>query len=424
MPFYNNINVAGSLNSNHIYYNISVQNNGSGTDISSNGIPTEVASNGQELIYTFNESRAAPYLARPCDYFLSVVRFTIDSPNLPVFIPVPIVGQSNVNKTIYTVTIMGASNIPYKESVIWIPDNKYIPVPPGPVTQKMISPSSPYYYCYSYQHFVDCINIALAAAATAAGITSAAGGPPYIYFDANTRLFQLGGALSLYRTKTDGDILAPGTHNIFFNVPLLNLLSSLPAKYVAGKVTVAGPNDNKQMDYKMILSTGSDIAGLTGQPYITNVRRRPFPTAPIPNQNDVFAIQEYSTLSLWSPVTAILFKTTLLMTAPENMSTPIVYQNNNQDINETSQNAEILNILVDHYAPLTDGTEYKPYIYYEPTGEYKLTDLYGREPVDAIDIQVYWRDSFGNLVPFYLGLGCSSTLKILFRKKIFNSDKI
>jgi hypothetical protein len=416
MPFYNNVNVAGSLNSNHIYYNISVQDNGSGTDISSNGVPTELASNNQELIYTFNESRAAPYLARPCDYFLSVVRFTIDSPNLPVFIAQPVVGQSDVNKTIYTVTLMKADGVPHKASVMWKPDNLYAPTPVGPVTQKMISPSLPYYYCNSYQHFVDCINDALATAAASASVNA-----PYVYFDATTHLFQLGGEVSIYRTKSDGTILSPGTTNIYFNVPLLNLLSSLPCKYVAGTVTVTS-GDNKQLDYKMILSTGSDVAGLTGQPYITNVRKRPFPLSPV--INDVYAIQEYSTLSLWSPITAILFKTTLLSTAPENMATPIVYQNNNQDMNELSQNAEILNILVDHYAPLTEGTEYKPYIYYEPTGEYKLTDLYGREPVDAIDIQVYWRDSFGNLIPFYLGLGCSSTLKILFRKKLFNSDKI
>jgi hypothetical protein len=416
MPFYNNINVAGSLNSNHIYYNISVQDNGSGTDISSNGVPTEAASNNQELIYTFNESRAAPYLARPCDYFLAVVRFTIDSPNLPVFIAQPIIGQSDVNKTIYTVTIMKADGVPHKASVMWKPDNLYATIPTGPVTQKMVSPAPSYYYCNSYQHFVDCINNALVTAAASASINA-----PYVYFDATTRLFQLGGELDIYRTDSNGNILAPGIANIYFNVPLLNLLASLPSKYVAGKAIVTS-GDNKQLDYKMILSTGSDVAGLTGQPYITNVRKRPFPLAP--DINDVYAIQEYSTLSLWSPITAILFKTTLLSTAPENMGTPIVYQNNNQDANETSQNAEILNVLVDHYAPLTDGTEYKPYIYYEPTGEYKLTDLYGREPVDAIDIQVYWRDSFGNLIPFYLGIGCSSTLKILFRKKIFNSDKI
>jgi hypothetical protein len=421
MPFYNNLNVGGALNSNHIYYNISVQDVRSGTGGIVNGVPTEEATNGNELVYTFNESRAQPYLIKPEDYFLSVVRFTMDSPNLPVFIPIPVVGQNDVNKLIYTITIMGADGISYQRPVTWISDNLFIKSPVGPVTNSMISPSIPYYYCHSYEHFVDLINNTFKELIT--DYNTAHEGktvsPPYVFFDANTKLFQLGGDVEVYRTDSKGDILAPGVLNIFFNVPLLNILSSLPASYVAGTVLDSGSNVILQADYKMILSTGSDVAGSSGQPIVNNVR-----TNPITSGTDVYAVQEYETLPLWTPITGIIFKTTLLSTAPENMATPVVYQNNNQNINAGRQNAEVLNILADHYAPTESGSDYSPYIYYEPTGEYKLTDLYGKQPIDSIDIQVYWRDRFGNLVPFYLALGATSTIKILFRKKIFNSNKI
>lgn len=422
MPFYNNTNIGGALDSNHIYYNISVQDINSGTGPIVNGVPTELPTNDRELVYTFNEARAQPYLIKPEDYFLSVVRFTLDSPNLPVFIPVPIVGQADVTKLIYTVTIIGPDGTPYQEAVKWIPDYQAVVAPIGPVTQSMISPPLPYYYCYSYTHFVNLINAALELASIR--YSQATGIPidqPVVYYDPETYLFQLSADVRSFRTDSEGNPLSTENMNIYFNVPLLNLMSSLPAKYVAN--TVLDPNGNVilQADYKMILSTGSNVPGNSGQPYVTNVRLRPVSITPI---YDVFAIQEYQTLSLWSPVTGIIFKTSLLTTAPENIATPVVYQNNNQNINAGKQNADVYNILVDFYDVRKEGTTYKPYIFYEPTGEYKLTDLYGKQPINEIDIQVFWRDTFGNLVPFYLPIGGTSTIKILFRKKIFNSKKI
>jgi hypothetical protein len=424
MPFYNNLNIGGALDSNHIYYNISVQDNNSGTGPVVDGVPTELSTNDKELIYTFNESRAQPYLTRPEDYFVSVIRFTLDSVNLPVFIPVPVVGQADVTKLIYTVTLKGPQGLVYQSPVYWIPDYRAEPAPAGPVTSAMLSPPLPYYYCYSYVHFVDLINLALSSIAQQYALaTSIDIGLPYVYFDPETSLFQLGGPVESYRTDSQGNPLSSNNISLFFNTPLLNLMSSLPASYVANTVVDVNGDTVLQADYKMILSTGSNVPYASTQPYVSNVRlRKTFGV--LDDVYDVFAIQEYETLSLWTPLTGVIFKTTLLSTAPENMATPVVYQNNNQNINAGRQNAEVLNILADFYDTKVTGTTYKPFIYYEPSGEYKLTELYGKQPVNAIDIQVFWRDTFGNLVPFYLSPGATSTIKILFRKKIFNSKKI
>jgi hypothetical protein len=424
MPFYNNTNIGGALDSNHIYYNISVQDNTSGTGPIVDGVPTELPTNDRELIYTFNEARAQPYLIKPEDYFVTVIRFTLDSVNLPVFIPVPVLNQPDVTKLIYTVTLQAPNGKVFQRPVFWVPDYRAEPAPPGPVTNSLISPPIPYYYCYSYVHFVDLINDSLSQLTLQ--YTNEIGidpGLPYVYFDPETSLFQLGGPVDSYRTDSEGNPLSANNVNIFFNTPLLNLMSSLPASYVAGKVLDPNGDVVLQADYKMVLSTGSNVPYTNPQPYVTNVRLRQSYNDPTVIY-DVFAVQEYETLSLWTPVTGIIFKTTLLSTAPENMATPVVYQNNNQNLNAGKQNAEVLNILADFYDTKVTGTTYKPYIYYEPSGEYKLTELYGKQPVNAIDIQVYWRDTFGNLVPFYLSAGATSTIKILFRKKIFNSKKI
>jgi hypothetical protein len=66
------------------------------------------------------------------------------------------------------------------------------------------------------------------------------------------------------------------------------------------------------------------------------------------------------------------------------------------------------------------GDESKPSIQYSPQGEYRLIDLQSNAPINNIEISVFWRDQYGILHPFVLEPGCFSSLKILFRKKIFN----
>jgi hypothetical protein len=411
-------NTAGTLDSTHIYYNINYTNPASGSEFE-NGNIVELPTNDKELVFNFNQNRAAAYLQRPDDYYLSVVRFTVESPNLPVFIAQPIQGSTNPNATIYTITLMDSNNIPYQSPVYWIPQDKTTKPPNTPIEFSSISPTNPYYYCYSYSYFTECINKTLDYLWTT-NFSGRPGEGPYLYFDANTNLFTLGGPVGSFRTSSTGVPITgdTGIINIYFNGPLLNLLSSLPASYVAGKVTVATSYSNLQMDYLMILSTGSDVPSASPtQPYVSNIRLNSFS-----NQTDVYATQEYNTLPLWTPLTSIVFKTSLLTTNPEIRGTPVIYSDNNQNINAGLQNADILNVLSEHSVPLLTGTEYKPFIYYEPTGEYKLTDLYGRDPIYGIDISVFWRDSFGNLVPFKIGIGSSATIKILFRKKTFNAD--
>ena len=403
--------VGGALDTDHIYYNITYSNDGTGSTVDSSGNVVELSNEDNELTFSFNQTRAQPYLSRPKDYYLSVIRFTIESPNVPVFIPQPIVGQSDVNKLIYAISIVDASGNCYKQNVQWIQQDKTAVVPIGPVTRDYISPALPYYWCYSYQHFLECVNNTFKKIWVD---NTLIGNAPYIYYDECNGLFTLAGDLENFRTTIDGAIL--GNYNIYFNTELLNLFSSLPAKFVAGTVSVLAPADNLLLDYLMILSTGSDVATSSTQPFSHYIRYNAFT-----NTNDVFALQEYPTLPLWTPITAIMFKTSLLTVAPENMATPVVYENN-LNINSNKQHAEVFYMLIDHYAPLNTGTEYRPYIYYEPTGEYKLTNLYGEKEVNAIDVSVFWRDNFGNLIPFSLGLGCSSTLKIMFRRKTFNSE--
>jgi hypothetical protein len=410
-------NTAGVLDSDHIYYNINYTNAESGSSIDESGNIVQLPTDRKDLVFNFNQSRAAPYIQCPEDYYLSVIRFTIESPNLPLFTVQPIQGLDS-DITIYTVTIMGTDGNPFKRQVRWTPEDSRLADPGSPSTYKIGDPIDPYYYCYSYAYFITCVNDALAYCwATELGENIL--NSPYVYFDVETNLFTLGGPVDFFRTNNNGEAFS-STFSIYFNIPLYNLLASLPAKYVSKTITVTQPGkDNSQMDYRMILSTGSSLPPGDTQPYIINTRNNPY-TANL----DVYATQEYSTLPLWTPITSIVFKTSLLTTNPEIIGTPVVYVDGTRNINAGRQNADILNTLSEHSVDLKYGTEYKPFIYYEPSGEFKLTDLYGKNPIQDIDISVFWKDNFGNLIPFRLGIGCSSTIKILFRKKTFNSDKL
>ena len=55
----------------HIYYNITLTNN----DTSDTHFPPPIS---------FTETRNSPFINCPEDYFMSVVRFAMDTPTLPV----------------------------------------------------------------------------------------------------------------------------------------------------------------------------------------------------------------------------------------------------------------------------------------------------------------------------------------------------
>jgi len=245
---------------------------------------------------------------------------------------------------------------------------------------------------------------------------------PYIYLDSSSNLCTVAGDVNTYRTDLGGgflnDLVYTGV-KIYFNIELYNLFSSLKAMYFGALGPVVGA------DYQLIMDTGTYSGYAGAQPYITNyyVNPRQNTTGGI-DTTDVINTQEYSTLPLWTPVKNIVFRTTLLNVAPDIVGTPIVYEQGDLNINNGKSNTDILNIMIDHTVPMKIGTEYRPFIYFEPIGEFRLVELYGNQPINAMDIAVFWKDSFGNLIPFILDIGASATLKLLFRKKTFNSDKI
>jgi len=378
----------------HVYLDLSVINNDiTGTQVSQN-------------LY-FSENRNSTIIDNPKDYYLSVIRFTLDTParTLPILIPHINNSAEGPNQTIYYVTIANSttkvlSTVP----VMWIPQDKSASIPNVN--------NDPYYYCWSAKWFMQLVNTALATAALEAGLVSDTVPSPFLTFDEASSTF----SLLVPRPFTYGIETANPFATIYFNAPLFNLFSSFNSSYFGTSPT--------------------DIYGISLSTYISNSLIYPNILATNPgvcayqilfqNEEQINKIvigsntfyefqQEYPSLALWSPISSIVFTSTQLPIVMNQTSPPAVY--NSDTTQTTGNNAQIIPLISDFVVPLSSGFEYKPNLEYAPSAEYRLIDLQGNNPVTNVNFAVYWKDKYGNITPFKLGAQCSSTIKLLFRKK-------
>jgi hypothetical protein len=155
----------------YLYYNAQIINNSTATT---------AKTNDPDLRY--QDTRAVAILQDKSNYAVSVENFTINGAgkNLPVFIPQIREFNSdgsvnrNPNNTIYDITFTvqyGQQASPIftyqsTRSVQWEPENKAVwtTQPAALGTYQYPQPEIPYYYCYTYSHWVSLVNKALALA--------------------------------------------------------------------------------------------------------------------------------------------------------------------------------------------------------------------------------------------------------------------
>ena len=121
----------------HIYYDIQVTNY-----VSSQTVPP---------ILKFQETRTTPFLIDPQDYTLSIIRFQLDTPSLPIFVPEIALNQSDPNRTIYSLTLE-YDDFKIQQFIEYYSPDISIPQPPPP--NPLPDNSSGYYNIYSYQYLL------------------------------------------------------------------------------------------------------------------------------------------------------------------------------------------------------------------------------------------------------------------------------
>jgi len=397
----------------HYYYDLDIINN-------------NVSGDQKPVIFNFIEARNQPYLYCPENYFMSIVRFSLQTPSLPKFIPTVKLGQNDPNVLVYAITlyyryVAPGGNVPdfigsITSNVQYVPFDESQPIPDAPITKQDFS--SYYYYIYSYQEWILMINtcfqnafnnlqVAYANWATANIVnivawnntfpnnaipTTLNATAPFMEFDPQALNAVLNGDNQWYNASNT----ANKRIDIFFNNALYQLYHTFPSTTTLF---------NGVYTNKMLMNSFNNF-NLFTTTSITYLQ----------------AYQEASTAVLLNPISSIVFTTGLLPVNNELISVP--KSNIIGGVSSGSGAANIAPIITDFQVPFSALDQYIPNIQYTPSSEYRLVDMSGTSPLSAIQISVYWKDYYGNLNPFYLNAGCAGNIKIMFRRKDLYSTKL
>ena len=97
---------------------------------------------------SFQETRASPFLQKPSDFNLSIVRFSLDTYNLPVIIPIINYESNNPDETIYSFSIKYNEKL-YTKNIMWKSPNKNVNEP-SKTANNFQDFNSTYYYSYTF----------------------------------------------------------------------------------------------------------------------------------------------------------------------------------------------------------------------------------------------------------------------------------
>ena len=351
----------------------------------------------------FNEIRNTPYILQPSKYFFSVVRFELQTQTLPVFIPLISPNPDpehldDINHTPYQIgiTYRGQEHTMNIEFVSQVNVNN-----PQPPTTTIL-PTNRYYFCYTYQQFLNCVNNALAKLCDLFSPKIAI--PPVFYFDESTSRIKFSGVASIWASGTD-PLPAVDTAVIYMNEPLYNLFSGFDF------IDLGRPPPNpitQPLQYRMKI-------------YYTfgNVLTNPI----IPNSvvYNIIMTSEQIDIAVWNPIKSLVFTSGLIPLLPTLSGPPKSLETSGGTYSSYGNNSNLSTQMTDFEVGFSASNTYKQTVNYQPSSEYRLIDIQSDLPISSIQVSVFWKDANGFLHPFYLDGGQSGNIKLMFRRKDFNS---
>jgi len=471
-----------SSNPDYLYYNCDIINNNSkDLGVLQNSVSNLQTTADPQI--RFNETRDTALIKDVSEYEFSIVRFTMNGANrdLPLFCPNILLGQADVNLTTYSVALsyqqtwntnLGATvfNVtPAPTFVQYVPEVKntfLAPTPRSPLVSQDLS--TRYYWVFTYQHWINLVNTTILTAhqtlytqfqsawGNVVGLTDAFPYPtflsfqavvqtPYITYDENTRLFTLYGDSDGYglrlTTFTPVAYVAPTAspqtqprERLFFNTNMAGLfanfstlywnVSTIPSNTYAGVTYPAFPANSvpEGYVYELIFSNKfyknvSDyrVPPQSGVP--------PLGFVPLAQQKVYWLlVQDYKSVdSIWSPISSIVFTTTLIPLRTESASAPNILGSSNLGLSAPTALSAFEPIITDIALDTASGGAdlYRQFLYYTPVAEYRISDLSpSKQELRNIDIQVFWKNRLDSqLYPVYMYNLSSVSIKIMFRRK-------
>lgn len=332
----------------------------------------------------FIQNRNAPILKNPELYYFTISKFQIGVNNsLPVWIPQIEIGQSNVDKTIYTITMeykdILTPILTATSTLYYIPTDKTVQVRDPLISQDL---SNDYYYAKTYtifelminNAFIDCNN---QIEALYSGVYPLKDKPPFISFEPASALFYL------YYPQ----IVLPQEIKLYTNSVLIVLISSFPYIFY-------GVDQPMNKDAEFILNKSFSFnRNLTDYDHMS--------------QNTV-------SISAMNPIKSLAFTSNLLPIS-QTLTAPPIINGRQSDI------AAVANVIADYVVDVGLNSGYTQTITYVSHGEYKFLDFKTNEEIYNIDISLSWIDVNGLAHPVYLFKPSFAAMTIYLRRKDYNN---
>jgi hypothetical protein len=405
----------------------------------------------EKTIATFEEARTQALIQNPSDYYMSVVRFSLDAKWIPLFVCPVVVNPFNtndVNTTPYNITLTYGNN-EFEVPLIFTPENDE-PIPPPPTNINLQNLQSSYYFMYSYNTFVTMINTAIyklfhgyndqfinpIAPYHVNGLFDVVPGLsgipiPYFIYDPITTRFSYvvpnidnplvpGGNLYLTQYGLDNKpVLGAQAIYLFLNEELNSLIDGLEYFSLNGFTEVLLVVKDYKNNYYYPPQYAGDSAP---QQTLVNFSTSTTVVTPPPNSETftytaapvwfIFT-QQYQTIELFNSIAEIVFLTSTLPIQPEYLpSSAVVGSNASQ-----SGNIAFRPVLTDFVVPASTAGDVRSRLIYNPQGPYRLIDMHSHIPLVKVDLKIYWSDQYNNLYPMYISYNQSDTIKLMFIKK-------
>ena len=334
----------------------------------------------------FVEHRTSPFIESPQDYYLSVIRFKIDTLNLPIMQCHAKIGQSDPNLLTYSFT-MSYQDYVFQQNIVYQPQDLSARTPAPPVVQQ--DNSDGYYYVYSYQWFIQMCNTALQSCFD--GLLALAGTlptnlAPWLTFDTASKEIVLNADILGFEQSLENPI------KLFVNGVTHSLFSSFNFLYYGDVGVQNGQN------FQFVLKNQNSI----------NVLELDIGST---TYNIVQAYQEGSCVELWNPVQSIVITSSTLPIQGTLTATPQISNAPLSSIN-TSQNLSTP-VISDFQV---GDMEYRPYVQYTPYYP-RLIEMYSRTSQMNISVEIYWKNAYGELIPMILPPNTGASIKLAFFNK-------
>lgn len=328
--------------------------------------PTNPTGNSLAL---YEESFNRPILQSPEDYYATVARFSVPTSEIPIFkFPVNVAQNNNLVSAMRIGIRSGGNN--FSQNILFIPTNNVsLPTPAGSApffsTSQIISKC---YDIFSVTAFINMVNVSLSLAYTAAGIP---GVPPAYSYNPTTELISL--SIPLAFTAAGAEL--------YMNENLSNYFASFEFfQRIADPVR----------EYTHVFPVGAGPITIT---------------------------EDYRSLALWFDLRKIVLTSSSLPVAQESTPTQDGFTGLSQGIISYSPT------LTDFIVSFDSPSQILSYAVYTPD-TYRLIDMVKSPvPISKLNLQFYWQNKQGVLIPLEISNTQTATLKLAFLKKsLYNNE--